>query len=217
MPTVQLDVSRASLTAPKTEILRLRRHYKKHHFVHLKQFISPDLLEIINQEMQASKFFKRIHKDIAVELCMKDGPAMRILRFVSDDRLLFRWIEQITGCEPIGCFTGRVYRMNEGVHHDDWHNDMTENRMVAMSVNLSPVPYEGGHLVLREQGKPETEQVIPNLGYGDALLFHLSYGLEHRVQNVTGENPKTAYAGWFRSKPDFRDVFKRRRKQLETF
>jgi len=34
--------------------------------------------------------------------------------------------------------------------HDDWHNDCCDSRLIGVSVNLSPEPYNGGVFQLRE-------------------------------------------------------------------
>lgn len=217
MISLQLNRDGACFLAPKTELARLRRHFDKNHFIKLKQFLAPELLNEVRKEIRESEFFKKVHKDIAIELCAKEGAALRILKFVSEDPQLFQWVREMTGCAAIGCFTGRIYRMtNDKAHHDDWHNDMTEHRMIAMSVNVGEKPYRGGHLVLRHRGKPETERVVPNTRPGDAVLFRLSYDLEHRVLDVESDEPKTAYAGWFRSRPNFFEQVKKLRKRRKT-
>jgi hypothetical protein len=40
---------------------------------------------------------------------------------------------------------------------------------------------------------------IANTGWGDAMLFRTSKQLQHRVTDVVGNEPKTAFAGWFKS------------------
>ena len=46
---------------------------------------------------------------------------------------------------------------------------------------------------------------------GDAILFGLSDDLEHRVGDVHGAFPKTAFAGWFLDHADPRDAIHRHR------
>ena len=46
-----------------------------------------------------------------------------------------------------------------------------------------------------------------NSGLGNAVMFQISPALRHRVSAVTGSHARTAYAGWFRSAPDFHDLF----------
>jgi hypothetical protein len=38
---------------------------------------------------------------------------------------------------------------------------------------------------------------------GDAVMFRVHPTLRHRVDPVTGTVPRTAYAGWFCSQPEF--------------
>jgi hypothetical protein len=88
-----------------------------------------------------------------------------------------------------------------GPHSDSWHNDVDadEGRLVGMSINLGEEPYEGGVFRMRYRETQEVFAEIPNTVPGDATLFHISRELQHMVTAVTGEAPKTAFAGWFRS------------------
>ena len=135
---------------------------------------------------------------------MTENIASRMLEFLTNDQKLFEIIQQITGCDRIGCFSGRMYRMMPGRdHYDSWHNDMLEHRMVAMSINLSEGFYSGGLLQIRDRHSQQILHEVANLGVGDAIVFRLAHSLQHRVTNVEGAVPKTAFAGWFRSQPDF--------------
>jgi hypothetical protein len=126
-----------------------------------------------------------------------------------NDPRLFAAVREVTGCDSIGCFEGRVYRMAPGgEHYDSWHNDLAEGRMVAMSVNLSREPYAGGVLQMRRRGPKEVFAEVTNVGAGDAILFRLDSELQHRVTPVQGSTSKTAFAGWFKSSPTFLSVLK---------
>ncbi len=195
---------------------KMRRHFKIRHFLRLPQFLSSGKLKELQKRIREASFFRKKHKNIATELCMRDHDAYRFLQFRVNDPRLFRFIEAVTECQPIGCFTGRVYRMHGAKHHDKWHNDMASNRLVGMSINLSENVYKDGHLIIRRKNKARTQRVIPNTGFGDALLFRLSFDLEHRVMGVKGNFPKTAYAGWYRTAPNFFDTVKRLRKRKKT-
>jgi hypothetical protein len=72
-----------------------------------------------------------------------------------------------------------------------------------MSLNLSLKAYAGGALQMKLRDSDEIIQEIHNVGFGDALLFRISKQLIHRVQEVTGDIPKTAFAGWFLDVEDF--------------
>jgi hypothetical protein len=75
--------------------------------------------------------------------------------------------------------------------------------MVAMSINLSAKPYSGGVLEIRTRESGKVLHRTANTGPGDAILFRVAPGLQHRVTAVEGEVPRTAYAGWFIAGTDF--------------
>jgi hypothetical protein len=82
-------------------------------------------------------------------------------------------------------------------HYDSWHDDDFQNRLIGMSINLSPIGYEGGLFQMRKRKSDDILAQIANTGFGDALIFRISGDLEHRVAGVEGTEPKTAFAGWF--------------------
>jgi hypothetical protein len=84
-------------------------------------------------------------------------------------------------------------------HTDDWHDDTSDGRLLAMSINLSPRGYQGGVFQMRESKSHWTLMEIANTGLGDALLFRVSSDLQHRVTEVQTGEPRTAFAGWFHS------------------
>ena len=134
-----------------------------------------------------------------------NGTLAWLLLLVNDERV-FEVVRSITGCEPIGHFDGRVYRLDPSTdHHDSWHDDVGDNRLVAMSINLGRQPYEGGALEIRKRRTSTTHQAR-SAHTGDALLFELGEHLEHRVLPVTGDNQRTVFAGWFKSGQSFLSV-----------
>lgn len=142
---------------------------------------------------------------------MPENVVLNLLEFLANDPKLFRIIPQLTGCKRIGCFTGRVYRMSYGQgHYDDWHSDLFENRLITMSINLSRQPYRGGRLKIRNKHTQREIASVANTRAGDAILFKISADLEHRVTDIEGSLHKTAFAGWFRSKPSFQSIFSRK-------
>jgi hypothetical protein len=74
-------------------------------------------------------------------------------------------------------------------------------RRVALSINLSGQPFEGGELLLRDAASEQVLAEIGNRAEGDAVLFRVHEDLEHRVLPVAGEVPRTAFAGWFTAGP----------------
>lgn len=79
-----------------------------------------------------------------------------------------------------------------------------------MSINLG-LPFEGGVLQIARTDADELLAEVANTGPGDAVLFRIAPWLRHRVGSVTGDFSRTAYAGWFRSAPSYRDLWAARR------
>jgi hypothetical protein len=77
-----------------------------------------------------------------------------------------------------------------------------------MSVNLGRQIYSGGVLQIRESESGRIVHEVANTGFGDAVVFRLSHGLKHRVTDVQGGVPREAFAGWFKSEPEFLSYFK---------
>jgi 2OG-Fe(II) oxygenase superfamily len=192
------------------EIDGLHQQFHRKHFIRLRELLSEDLLERFYSEIEEANWRERVHNDIGVEVCLSDPGIASLMNFLWNDQDLFRLLERITGCEPIGSFEGRVYRMipNSG-HYDSWHTDYGEHRLLAMSVNLTKGTYEGGLLQIRRHGSAEPAVDAPNTEFGSAVIFRIAEGFEHRVTNVEGNVARTAFAGWFKSQPDIWETLSR--------
>lgn len=189
----------------------LRRRFDERHCIRLEGFVAPGLLRTIHRLLAAAPFYDRSHDGIGEELCLSPGPLSAGMEFLWNSPALFELVDRLTGCGPFGCFEGRVYRMTPSVgHYDSWHSDVGQDRRVAMSVNFSTARYEGGVTEFRRAAESEPYHQVANTGFGDAILFRIDPALRHQVTEVTGDEPKTAYAGWFRTAPDFRDLFRER-------
>lgn len=188
-----------------------RAHYDAHGWVKLEGFFPAPLLSDIEAGIERSGFETKEHGKVGVELCLRACEMTDRLMHLANAKSVRSLVEELTDAGHLGCFEGRIYRLapNAG-HRDDWHTDMIMGRMVAMSVNLGAAPYEGGTLQIRRAASQELLAEIPNVGRGDAVLFRLSHELEHRITDVKGTVPKTAYAGWFRARPEFDDVMQGR-------
>jgi len=191
----------------------LRIQFDRQHCIRLPQVVEPELAHLIQREIDKAEFYKRVHKDAGVpppvDLCMTDNNTSGLLYFLINDPFLFKLIQQITGCPQIGCFSGAIYRLVPGLGYDSWHNDVGEHRMVAMSINLSTDIYSGGILQLRDKNSQRIVHEVANIGVGDGIIFRISPDLEHRVSNIEGTVARTAFAGWFRTEPDFLSVLKK--------
>jgi hypothetical protein len=188
-------------------LAELKRTFASQHYARLPQLIDPCLLRVIDAHIDRGEFVDRQHDHIGSELCLMPGSATSALQLLFNDPALLEIISQVADC-PVRCFDGRVYRMlaADG-HYDSWHSDAGEDRRVALSLNLSPRPYEGGVLEIRDREATAAAHSVENHGFGNAVIFRISPDLRHRVTAVRGTHARTAYAGWFRETPDFQDLF----------
>ena len=206
---IQLTRSRTLVSASANELENMRGEFDRQHCIQFSGLLEAGLVEFIQSEVDHAEFYPKIHKGIGVELSTAHHVLLPLLHILINDQKLFEIVHQITGCGRIGCFTGRIYRMMpRSDHYDSWHNDMVEDRMVAMSINLSRGIYDGGILQIRERNSQRIVHEVSNIGFGDGIIFRLARSLEHRLTNVEGAVPKTAFAGWFKSQPDFLSVLK---------
>jgi len=199
-----VQITKGGLQTASTSVACLREIFERQNYVRLPEFLSSEILSLIGPRISAADFFERVDKGpfATRELCMTINSGLGALLLLVNDENLFQLIQDITGCPRIRCFEGRVYKFVGGVdHYHRWHNDLVENRFIAMSVNLSDERYSGGVLQIRERGSKRLVEVI-NAGKGDAIIFRLSKQLEHRTTEVT-ECTKIAFAGWFKGEGSF--------------
>jgi hypothetical protein len=204
-PILQLTRHGAVWRDAEGTIPRLRQQFSDRHCVRLPALIEPSLLERIHVEVGRAAFRELAHGEIATELAMVQPSAcVGLLHFLVNDSRMYRLIEDVSQCRPIRRFFGRIYRrLPNGSHHDSWHSDVHDERQIGMSVNLSTDIYEGGVFEIRDADSQTTLDSIANTGFGDAILFRISPSLEHRVTDIRGAFPKTAFAGWFGATRDY--------------
>jgi hypothetical protein len=186
------------VVADRKDVERLCGDFQEKGCVRLPSLLEPALLTYVLDSLTLGRWNAYAQEGFDSEHQLEEGPALSLLHFVANWPAFFEVAGGITGCGPFTWFGGRVYRMasNAG-HYDSWHNDNTDGRLIAMSVNLSPRRYGGGLFQMRERGSKQLLVEIANTGLGDAILFRISENFLHRVTDVEGEEPKTAFAGWF--------------------
>ncbi len=195
------------------DIPAVRRAFRSRHAVILKKFISKDLCIQIQREIAEGNFYRKRHKEIAIEICMRENRTTSLLNFLLNDPRLFRFIEAVTDCPRVLCFSGRLFSFVPGKgHYDSWHDDINKVRLIGLSINFSRRPYEGGVFQLRDKKTHRLYFQYANHGLGDAILFDIKPFLQHQVTEVTGDHPRTVYAGWFQRKPSYLALLKRQMK-----
>ncbi|HTJ81946.1 MAG TPA: 2OG-Fe(II) oxygenase [Polyangiaceae bacterium] len=201
MPLICVSRTATEL-ASDAELEAARIELAERHHLHLRGFLSQELRDFIADGVERATFTPFTHATGALDYSMAEGPEMDALAFALADPVLIRVVERLSGRRPLTSFHGRAYRMLEGPHFDEWHDDLDGNRQVAITVNLGRAPYEGGHLLMRTHPEKEPVFDIHNKEPGDAILFMIGEHLEHTITSVVGSVPKTAFAGWYCSQPD---------------
>ena len=195
-----IELRKSGVIVDPGTVQRLKLEFKEKHFVLLPKLVEPALLEFLLQRLEQGAWSEMLHKGIGTEIVSADGPSLSLLHFLANNPAFIHAVEQIGGCEAVSWFAGRVYRfIPSSGHYDSWHDDHMEGRQVGMSLNLSAQEFDGGIFELRERKSKRMLVQFANIGLGDATLFRISSQLEHQITDVTGEKPKTAFAGWFKS------------------
>jgi hypothetical protein len=199
---IQLTKSGIAFDGANEDLASLRAEFDARHIIRLPRFVEPMLLKKMQEKLDESPF-ERFDREIGNEQRPADTVAAFTLLMLLNSARLFELVRRATGCGHIVCFSGRIYRrLPEPDYHHLWHDDMTDGgRMLALSINLSREVYGGGALQLRDAESKEILREEFNTGFGDAILFRIDRRLQHRITVVEGEFPKTALAGWFKSKP----------------
>jgi hypothetical protein len=216
-PVIQLARFGPVLSDSLSDVEHLRSEYEEQDYLLLPQFFEPEFLRLVQQELATQGFSEVTAGGIARSLHLEYGSLLCKLELLTNDRRLVEAIRRITGCGPIGCFSGRVYRLPpEPGYGSGWHSDTAFDRMIALSVNLSLRPYTGGLLQIRRRNSPDHIREIANNGPGDAILMRIGPDLHHRVTAVEGDEPRTAFNGWFRSQPDYRTLLTERMRGISA-
>lgn len=172
------------------------------HAVRLPGLLASQLLEVVLDRFALGAWIDNDHVEeyegIGREVILRDAVAFNLLHLVTNTPEFLGLVREMTGCDAITRFEGRVYRMIPGTdHYDSWHSDALGGRLVGMSLNLGVRPCVGGALQLRQREGTDILREIRNPVPGDAVLFRISEELMHRVERVEGTEPRTAFAGWF--------------------
>jgi hypothetical protein len=203
-PLIQICGARVDVTDDEREIDRAAHVFHEGWFLRLPAFLDAATLARAQEDIASRPMKVEEHPGVGVELNHREGKTVARFDFLLSDRRVRELVARLSRAPRVGSFFGRIYRMQSGgQHYDGWHDDDKDSRVCALTVNVGE-PHRGGCLTMRRKGFEETVS-IPNTTPGDAVLFRIASQLEHRVTDVEGDAPKTAYAGWFLSEPDIEE------------
>jgi hypothetical protein len=189
--------------AGTADLAELEHQFEQSHVFRLPGLIHPDLMQFVSSRLGSCTWTTEDDGKIAREAVPGNSAPLSVLNFVANTPGFLDLIRRITRCRHIRCFGGRVYRMGPtSDHFDSWHADIGtthDDRLVGMSINLGSRPYVGGVFRLRDEATGRVLSELPNTRQGDAIIFRIATELKHMVSPLEGSEPKTAFAGWFRS------------------
>jgi hypothetical protein len=188
-------------TSPRVgrDIDALRLELRLRHAVVLHSFLDTDEREWIRRQLEQASFHQHtIEATGKTELLMTPNAISALLLFKLCDPEVFNLVEAVTGCAPVADFRGRTYRMVPGAgHFSPWHDDAVQGRLAAFTINLSPQPFDGARLQIKDASDDELVTELGELDFGDAVLIQISRAYQHRNSPLLGTAPKTSYAGFF--------------------
>lgn len=213
---IQLTRQGLNFTGVEEDLDAMRREFDIRNCLLLENFLHPDVVSLLLPRIRTATFRPKHWDHVGSELEMEPNVALHLLFFLTNDLKLFDLVKKITSCGPVGCFQGRVYKLiSDPAHILDWHNDLKEpGRLIAMSLNLSPAPFRGGILQIREARGGRIVSELGNTGFGNAVIFRISPDLEHRVTQLRGDAPRISFAGWFRSDPNIHTCWQQLRRDM---
>ncbi|MGN6398635.1 MAG: 2OG-Fe(II) oxygenase [Mucilaginibacter sp.] len=191
-----------------TKIQSYKQEYADTYSILLPGFLPPSVLNNFLRKLDKVQFQTKFEMDESnkfgqVLFVPQNDTLLFFFQFIINNPGLFSILQELTGCGSIGNFVGRIHRSQEGEQHGiDWHGDNSDNRLLAMTLGLGTCDYSGGKLQMRETGSEKIIREFGHINAGDAVIFKISPGLQHRL-TVLDTGQRTVGVGWFRSEPDF--------------
>jgi hypothetical protein len=175
--------------------------------LYFRQIFAPRLLQSLVERAASASF---IDDDVyrvgqrAIEANQRVGKSISLLLA---RQALLDWLEDATDIRPLRATAGRLVQTRANSRDElVWHDDMGHlARKLAVVINLSDTPFEGGVFELRAKGSETLLFSHKHVEPGAMLVFAVRPELEHRVTPLTAGGPRRVYAGWFLAKPEFDD------------
>ncbi|HTA46535.1 MAG TPA: 2OG-Fe(II) oxygenase [Bryobacteraceae bacterium] len=205
-----VQLTQTAILQDPEDIPRLKQEFAETGCALLPNFLAPGILRRAMEWVQSARFEetqeKDEHRGVFGTTLLAPGtePALFLLKFILNRNDLYRFSEQVTDCEKIANFHGRLHRTTpRAEQHIDWHQDLAEGRTLGICINLSSEPYTGGVLEIRNPEHRMTAAVGRG-NPGDACFFRIDRGWQHRLTPVES-GCRTVGVGWFRTAPQWSD------------
>ncbi len=205
-----IQISKSGLVAvPESDVEVLRERFAEHESLNLKQFFDKRLVNYMRSKLSNTAFVNRQEIDKKGEFgrvlfVPRTEPVLFAMHMLLNKPRLFELLQSVTDCLPIGNFSGRIHRSKAAEKHMiEWHDDVSDGRLLAITIDCSSENFSGGELLLRRKSDQEIIASSGHMEPGDAFIFRVSPSLEHQLEPLTGDGARTVAVGWFREKPDW--------------
>jgi hypothetical protein len=198
-PRVRLTAHETLIAEDAESDAALAAQFAQLHVLELPDLIQPDVMKQLAPTIRAARFVPRAVDGVGPRLRERPTRLGNLLCLLLQRDALRDWLERITGVSPLAAVTGAVARFECGGGQAlDWHNDIHHTgRMLAVTINIGDLPYEGGVFEMKRRDSGEILFRHNHRRPGSALVFRVSKALEHRVTPVSAGGPRTVFSGWY--------------------
>ena len=193
----------SGIVIDKTKFVSYQREFAETNCIFIQDFLSQKVLDNLLKKITTKDFLTKIELDGVekfgnVLALPSHHIAVMILNMMLNDNNLLSILQEITDCEKINDFVGRVHRSNiKELHEIGWHGDNSDNRLLAITLCLGTTVYTGAEFQLRKKQTAINLRQFGQLNAGEAIIFKISPELEHRLAPLQS-GQRTVGVGWFR-------------------
>lgn len=205
-----VQLTQTTVIVSQERIAGLNAEFAATGIAHMPGFLSPQLLGVVKKQILTSTFRATAEvyaphssRLMGTTLKVPDGdPVILALHFMFNRQELFQLARDVSGISRPGNFVCRMHRTTpESEQHLDWHDDAGNGRVLGLNINLCDGEFTGGAFQIRDAAgeiRADVRQWAP----GDAFLFRIGHGWQHRLNKVES-GCRTVAVGWFRLTPDW--------------
>ena len=205
-----ITIEKNRVNVDKTQLNDYQTAFKNNHVFVLPKFFGDSLKTWIQSFLEKASWHTKTYTrpntsqsfghEYQLDL---DNKLYKILKFYLNHPKIIETVRQITQLETIKSFEGRIFKFEgDNKCFGNWHTDIgptMPDRLVGISLNLSPMPYNGGLFKLRTIKTQQLHKIVKHETWGGVHFFRIDPTLEHCITAVEGIHPRIAYAGWFLS------------------
>ena len=188
---------------PEDAIATARKAISLRQPIVFEGLVDPRFLQLLTRVLASARFEPSAIERIGVRTTEVPGIAGDALCLALGRPDVLELMTSLIGGKPLTGVAGAVARIDRRSRgYLDWHDDLAEpQRRLAITINLGDRSYRGGEFESRDLDAPGVLFRHLHTRAGDALIFPIGPGLQHRVLPVTGGGPRMVFAGWFLGNP----------------